>query len=529
MLLQSIGRGKLALSINIEAEETVRLGATYAESLPLSQGVYTYRFPLSFLQAFPDADHFRLDLDITQPHAWQDLDVTGPFPAAPQTLDERHARLLYESDDLAPTQDLAVAVTPTAQGYTSSILLSNRSADAAILLNLVPPGFGHTPLPLDIVFVLDHSGSMKGTKMDQAKAALTTIVGELRSMDRFALVRFNDTVHAQAEELLSPTSTNVDDAEAWLVAVAAEGATHIEGGVSHALGTLGEARSTALPTIVLITDGLPTAGITAHPEILAAIEANNTAEARIHTIGIGFDQDDAFLSEIATANRGFYVSVSDDASVQESLEDFYARISSPVLRDVAVDFEGFDVRDAHPDPLPDVYHGGNLVVAARADTRSLPDPLVAHLTGREASGDVSIRMEISTSGLAAWPEVDRLWARQKANSLERAFERNDDLETRTRLQAELLQLGLTHQIETAQTSWILTTLVDSDTLVPEFPVSGAAATYAMVTGTATLPQGAADNPGATTGSPATTRTSNIAGIIVVLLLAGAAVALRRRR
>ena len=48
-------------------------------------------------------------------------------------------------------------------------------------------------LPRDVVFVIDNSGSMGGPSMSQAKASLIYALDRLDPMDRFNVVRFDDT------------------------------------------------------------------------------------------------------------------------------------------------------------------------------------------------------------------------------------------------------------------------------------------------------------------------------------------------
>lgn len=47
------------------------------------------------------------------------------------------------------------------------------------------------PLPKQVVFVLDTSGSMDGRKIDQLKHAMNSILNELKDADVFSIVEFN--------------------------------------------------------------------------------------------------------------------------------------------------------------------------------------------------------------------------------------------------------------------------------------------------------------------------------------------------
>lgn len=71
-----------------------------------------------------------------------------------------------------------------------------------------PPG--REPLPKYILFVLDTSGSMYGTKISQLKTAMKSILQELKSQDKFHLVEFNSQVEVlnlydQSSSVLYPS------------------------------------------------------------------------------------------------------------------------------------------------------------------------------------------------------------------------------------------------------------------------------------------------------------------------------------
>lgn len=454
VLLDSAGKGLLSLRLNAAPGATLRLDAVYAEIVPLELGIREYMFPASKIQdAFRDVGHFRVNATIKSSVPWSAIEAVGV--SSPLTeLNDRSATWVYDVEEHRISNDLVIRITPVLSEYASAMLLSGRQEHGVFTATILPPSLGNA-LPVDVIFVLDHSGSMSGEKMDQAKAALDIILGQLRSQDRFGIVVFDDDIEKYKTSLLAVSGGNIDAAQDWVGRVQAEGSTNIEGGLSAALAILGGQERAALPMIVLITDGLPTAGITSHRDIIESVDTKNTLGARVHVVGIGFDQDNAFLGELASSQRGFYRPIGPSQGVASELEDFYAQIASPILKDVSVEFVGLAAQDVHPAPFPDLYRGSELVVAARADTRTLPAVVKIILRGSSSTGEVRHEIAMDSASLSIRPEVEKLWARQKANTLERYIQLHQATSNVSSQQADLLAHGLRYQIETMRTSWVI--------------------------------------------------------------------------
>lgn len=97
--------------------------------------------------------------------------------------------------------------------YTLSFILQILLQDGYFVHFYAPPEI--PPLPKQIVFVLDTSGSMAGTKLEQLKAAMYTILQELKEHDTFSFVEFESVVRVWN---LNQTAVTVDwttNLEVW--------------------------------------------------------------------------------------------------------------------------------------------------------------------------------------------------------------------------------------------------------------------------------------------------------------------------
>src|SRR2546430_1239134 len=90
-------------------------------------------------------------------------------------------------------------------------------------------------VPRDMVFVLDTSGSMRGKRMTQARAALKFCVNNLGAKDRFALLNFSTTVNKYHDGLLPASPEETAKAIQWVDKLQASGGTAINEALQTAL------------------------------------------------------------------------------------------------------------------------------------------------------------------------------------------------------------------------------------------------------------------------------------------------------
>ncbi|WP_312649610.1 SpaA isopeptide-forming pilin-related protein [Proteiniclasticum sp.] len=113
----------------------------------------------------------------------------------------------------------------------------------------------------DIVLVIDRSGSMRGDKLVEAKAAAVQFVNELggTTYTRIAIVSFASESSGSTVTLEQDFTNNIADLEDAIDDLVANGGTHTQAAIRYAAGILKSPNSTAdLKNIVLLSDGQPT-------------------------------------------------------------------------------------------------------------------------------------------------------------------------------------------------------------------------------------------------------------------------------
>jgi Ca-activated chloride channel family protein len=331
-------------------------------------------------------------------------------------------------------------------------VLTHRALDdeGFALITVTPPASAPRRVPRDVTFVLDVSGSMRGEKMEQARAAGRELLTSLDEGDRFRLIDFATDVRAFREGWTTATREHLAEARRYLDGLQAEGSTNISGALEEALDT--PATPGRLALTLFITDGAPTIG-ERDPESIAALASRLRGERRIFTFGLGADVNAALVERLAVEGRGTASFVRPDESVERAVSVVASRLGTPIVTDARIRVEGSGVRIERvmPSLAQDIFAGQDLVVLARYTGSGTARVSVEGMT---AGGPVVWRTEARFPDRERQnPFVARLWATQRVGWLSAERRRSGPS---AELDAELRELGTRYGIPTELTSYLVT-------------------------------------------------------------------------
>ena len=208
------------------------------------------------------------------------------FPLG-EVKSHHHPVLIDTADDSTRTIKLGGAVpadkdfeltweAKSGSAPQAGLFRENTAGNDYLLAFVTPPAApaGEAPTPRDIVFVIDNSGSMGGTSMEQAKASLIYALGRLKPTDRFNVVRFDDTMEELFTTPVAADRENVGKALAFVSRLQANGGTVMAPAMRTALRDDTNDRS-RLRQVVFLTDGA-----ISNENDLFDIVADRTAAAR---------------------------------------------------------------------------------------------------------------------------------------------------------------------------------------------------------------------------------------------------------
>jgi Ca-activated chloride channel family protein len=349
--------------------------------------------------------------------------------------DPRHVIVTYSDKDVLPTGDMQVFYREANDEVGATLLTHQPDKDKdGYFMALVSPSVRSARdkvAPKDVVLVFDRSGSMSGSKIRQAKEAMTFILKNLNDEDRFNVIAYNDQVETFFDELARPDKKSLDSALDQVDRMEARGGTNIAAAIEAALKLCpaGREKEGSRPVyIIFMTDGRPTVGKTAEEDILRIASKNNECKARIFCFGVGYDVNVRLLDKLAQDSSGRSDYVKEKEPIEGKISSFYAKIRNPVMTGLKLKIEGLRLRDMYPRELPDLFEGDQIVVVGRyqaEDVERLKSPergvyrtnlvVTGMHQGRERGFEYPV--EVTPGPRRGWDFVEKLWAVRRVGFL----------------------------------------------------------------------------------------------------------------
>jgi hypothetical protein len=220
----------------------------------------------------------------------------------------------------------------------------------AILIHLKAPpasvSTGGTPAPLDLVTVLDVSGSMAGTKLGLLKRAMRFLIQNLRPTDRLSVIAFSTSAW-RLFPLRKMTEFGQDQSLQAINSLVANGGTNIAEGLRKAARVMQDRQArNPVSGIIFLSDGVDThnlpraAGNRApldYEELVPpSILPGSGHHVPIHAFGFGADHDSVAMNALSEMSRGTFSFIDDAVG---SIQDAFAQCLGGLLSVVAKDAE----------------------------------------------------------------------------------------------------------------------------------------------------------------------------------------------
>lgn len=349
---------------------------------------------------------------------------------------------LADSSDYAGNRDFILDYKLNGEQISTGLVTSQNDSENCFMLMIQPPEryeVKEIP-PREYIFVLDVSGSMSGFPLDTAKTLIKDLVSGLRETDTFNLILFSGTSEQLASRSLPATKENIEKAVRMISAQKGAGGTELTSALENALRI--PADKDISRNIVVISDGY----VCGESDVFQLVN-DNLSQADFFSFGIGTAVNRYLIEGIATIGQGEPFIVTDEDEAPAIAERFRTYIQSPVLTDIEVSFDGFDVYDVEPSVLPTLYAQKPIVLLGKWKGDKTG---TIRISGTNGEGNYSQSINVADSITGDNNAVGYLWARKR---VERLTDYGRDRENPA-VRKEVTQLGLNYHMITPYTSFI---------------------------------------------------------------------------
>ena len=332
----------------------------------------------------------------------------------------------------------AIGSSPQAAIFSQTFKADQQAESLYTLVMLTPPSVNsNLNLPRDLTFIIDSSGSMAGTSMQQAKQALHRGLDSLSAADRFNIVDFDSSFRPLYSQSQTASVDQLRQARKMVDSLHADGGTEMLGALQFAMRSPSD--SNYLKQIIFITDGS-----VGYERAVFKDLFNDLGDARLFTVGIGSAPNSYFMSKAAKFGRGSYTYIRNLNEVSAKMTDLFKKIRQPLMRDIEIDWE--QPVEQFPSRIPDLYAGEPIMVIAKSDS------IISNINVKGSMLNTPWKQKLKHQSKHNSANLNTVWARKKIAYLMDKFATGEVTEQDTK--AKVLPLALEHQLLSKYTSFV---------------------------------------------------------------------------
>jgi hypothetical protein len=292
----------------------------------------------------------------------------------------------------------------------------------------------------EYIFILDRSGSMDGERINMATKAAVLFLKSLPADSKFNIISFGSTFAGMFETSQTYNRETLNRAINEVSGFGADlGGTEILEPINHALQQDSDPQYPK--TIFLLTDG-----DVSSPDQVVKVVAENSARARVHTIGIGEGVSTYLIKEVAKAGKGTYSFVSKNEDLNSTVTAALRRTILPAMTRWTLNLNAEIV--PNPSTLPTIYFNEPFVVFARTQHEvNQQASIKAYNTKTRDYETFEILPENYTKIVG--DNLEKLWHKHKIRELEHEISRG-----KNELKQSVIDISIKYQIPSKYTAYV---------------------------------------------------------------------------
>lgn len=265
-------------------------------------------------------------------------------------------------------------------------------------------------MPRQVVFIIDVSEGMGRGMLREAVEGVSAALETLTPDDTFNIIAFREDT-----ELLFPVSQPADavrvaNARGFLARLRPRGRSDLHASLLPLFDFL-EADSARPLVALVVTDGVPTAGVTDSTEIIERFTRQNNGRISIFSVGGGRRVNRYLIDFLSYRNRGESLVAEQARQIPDAITRTAAQIRRPVMTHLSYRFTGSEELEIYPRKLTHLYLDRSLILVGRipADRREVAFQIVG--TSQSGQHDMVFTLDMAELPPGPW-SLRQEWAWQ---------------------------------------------------------------------------------------------------------------------
>ncbi len=409
-----------------------------------SHGITGQKTEITYLKPGERSGHdIAINVDIDAGVAIEDVTSIN-HAVTTKFVSKEKVSVALKPHDTVPNKDFILEYKVAGKRIKSSLLAHRDERGGFFTLMLYPPEelTSLRTAPMEMIFVLDCSGSMSGAPIEKAKTAVRRALRNLGPGDTFQIIRFSNNASQLGSTPVPATESNVRRGLSYLKSLHGSGGTMMIEGIKAALDFPHDPDRFRI--VSFMTDGY----IGNEADIFREIR-DRLGASRIFSFGIGQSVNRYLLEGMAKIGRGAVAYVGLDESAGAKVDAFYNRVRHPALTDISIDWGGLEVSDCFPLKVQDLFVGRPVIVTGRFQGGGKTTIRITGTIPGYEEKKIELAVDLDREGVQH-AGIPSIWARKQIASLTEQNIYNPDEE----LEQSITQLALAYNLVSSYTSFV---------------------------------------------------------------------------
>ncbi|OGV48993.1 MAG: hypothetical protein A2017_17435 [Lentisphaerae bacterium GWF2_44_16] len=308
-------------------------------------------------------------------------------------------------------RDFILDIKSSVMDQPLCIVSRHENGEAAAIIRLFPEfrdeGLMYSGKSSDMLFILDCSGSMACSSIENAKETLEICLRAMKEGDFFNIIRFGTDYQVFYPEALPYNENNLRRALKDIAGIEADmGGTELSEVLSLACSMPVHPESRR--DVILLTDGA-----VHNTSELVKYVAEFHKDARFYTFGIGYAASHNLVKGIARASGGAWEMLQPGEKIQQKVLRQFARILQDHIKITDIKAENADIT-VDMEHLPAIYEGDSFTAFAKV--KKISEGATLLISGK--SGKQNFRWKCGMKNIGDDNLIPSLWALDTISSLE---------------------------------------------------------------------------------------------------------------